>query len=88
MLSDAIAPRFALEQVADEPDRIDLFYQHRVDPDFPIEDAAGTVKDLIREGKVEHFGLSAAGAQSIRHAHTSAARRGAPERVLALVARA
>jgi aryl-alcohol dehydrogenase-like predicted oxidoreductase len=49
--------------------RIDLFYQHRVDPDVPIEDVAGTVKDLIREGKVEHFGLSEAGAQTIRRAH-------------------
>ena len=51
-------------------DRIDLFYQHRVDPDVPIEDVAGTVKDLIREGKVRHFGLSEAGAQTIRRAHT------------------
>ncbi|SAK88230.1 aldo/keto reductase [Caballeronia arationis] len=50
-------------------DRIDLFYQHRVDPNVPIEDVAGTVKDLIREGKVKHFGLSEAGAQSIRRAH-------------------
>jgi aryl-alcohol dehydrogenase-like predicted oxidoreductase len=50
-------------------DRIDLFYQHRVDPAVPIEDVAGTVKDLIREGKVKHFGLSEAGAQSIRRAH-------------------
>ena len=50
-------------------DRIDLFYQHRVDPDVPIEDVAGTVKDLIREGKVNHFGLSEAGAQTIRRAH-------------------
>ena len=49
-------------------DRIDLFYQHRVDPDVPIEDVAGTVKDLIREGKVKHFGLSEAGAQTIRRA--------------------
>src|SRR5213075_3135115 len=48
---------------------IDLFYQHRVDPDVPIEDVAGTVKDLIREGKVGHFGLSEAGAQTIRRAH-------------------
>jgi aryl-alcohol dehydrogenase-like predicted oxidoreductase len=48
---------------------IDLFYQHRVDPDVPIEDVAGTVKDLIREGKVKHFGLSEAGAQTIRRAH-------------------
>ena len=50
-------------------DRIDLFYQHRVDPNVPMEDVAGTVKDLIREGKVRHFGLSEAGVQSIRRAH-------------------
>ncbi len=50
-------------------DRIDLFYQHRVDPRVPIEDVAGAVKDLIREGKVKHFGLSEAGVQSIRRAH-------------------
>jgi len=50
-------------------DRIDLFYQHRVDPNVPIEDVAGTVRDLIREGKVRHFGLSEAGVQSIRLAH-------------------
>jgi len=50
-------------------DVIDLFYQHRVDPDVPIEDAAGAVKDLIREGKVRYFGLSEAGAQTIRRAH-------------------
>ena len=50
-------------------DAIDLLYQHRVDPDVPIEDVAGTVKDLIREGKVKHFGLSEAGAQTIRRAH-------------------
>jgi aryl-alcohol dehydrogenase-like predicted oxidoreductase len=48
---------------------LDLFYQHRVDPDIPIEDVAGAVKDLIREGKVKHFGLSEAGAQTIRRAH-------------------
>src|SRR5207245_7941089 len=48
---------------------IDLFYQHRVDPDVPIEDVAGAVKDLIQEGKVQHFGLSEAGAQTIRRAH-------------------
>lgn len=52
-----------------ETDRIDLFYQHRVDPAVPIEDTAGAVKDLIREGKVLHFGLSEAGASSIRRAH-------------------
>ena len=50
-------------------DRIDLFYQHRVDPNVPIEDVAGTVKDLIRVGKVKHFGLSEAGVQTIRRAH-------------------
>jgi len=48
---------------------IDLFYQHRVDPDVPIEDVAGTVKELIQEGKVKHFGLSEAGAETIRRAH-------------------
>jgi len=64
-----------IRQVADEAlqrlriDRIDLFYQHRVDPDVPMEDVAGTVKDLIAEGKVGHFGLSEAGAESIRRAH-------------------
>ncbi|MCP2005759.1 UNVERIFIED_ORG: aryl-alcohol dehydrogenase-like predicted oxidoreductase [Buttiauxella agrestis ATCC 33320] len=50
-------------------DVIDLLYQHRVDPDVPIEDVAGLVKDLIAEGKVKHFGLSEAGAQTIRRAH-------------------
>jgi aryl-alcohol dehydrogenase-like predicted oxidoreductase len=50
-------------------DVIDLFYQHRVDPNVPIEDVAGAVKDLIQEGKVRHFGLSEAGAQIIRRAH-------------------
>lgn len=50
-------------------DTIDLFYQHRVDPDVPIEDVAGTVKDLIAEGKVRHFGLSEPGAATIRKAH-------------------
>jgi aryl-alcohol dehydrogenase-like predicted oxidoreductase len=64
-----------IRQVADaalarlRTDRIDLLYQHRVDPDVPMEDVAGTVKDLIREGKVRHFGLSEAGVQSIRRAH-------------------
>jgi aryl-alcohol dehydrogenase-like predicted oxidoreductase len=48
---------------------IDLLYQHRVDPNVPIEDVAGTVKELIQQGKVKHFGMSEAGAQSIRHAH-------------------
>jgi aryl-alcohol dehydrogenase-like predicted oxidoreductase len=50
-------------------DAIDLFYQHRVDPDVPIEDVAGAVKDLIQEGKVKHFGLSEAAARTIRRAH-------------------
>ena len=64
-----------IRQVADaalkrlRTDRIDLFYQHRVDPAVPIEDVAGAVKDLIREGKVKHFGLSEAGVQTIRRAH-------------------
>jgi aryl-alcohol dehydrogenase-like predicted oxidoreductase len=64
-----------IRQVADaslkrlRTDRIDLFYQHRVDPNVPMEDVAGTVRDLIREGKVRHFGLSEAGAASIRRAH-------------------
>ena len=50
-------------------DHIDLFYQHRVDPDVPIEEVAGAVKDLIQEGKVRHFGLSEAGMQTLRRAH-------------------
>ena len=64
-----------IKQVADaslkrlNTDRIDLFYQHRVDPEVPIEDVAGAVKDLIQAGKVKHFGLSEAGAQTIRRAH-------------------
>jgi aryl-alcohol dehydrogenase-like predicted oxidoreductase len=64
-----------IKQVADaslkrlRTDVIDLFYQHRVDPNVPIEDVAGAVKDLIREGKVKHFGLSEAGVQTIRRAH-------------------
>jgi len=64
-----------IKQVADASlkrlrvDAIDLFYQHRVDPDVPIEDVAGAVRDLIREGKVKHFGLSEAGVQTIRRAH-------------------
>lgn len=64
-----------IRHVADEAlkrlrtDRIDLFYQHRVDPQVAIEEVAGTVKDLIREGKVKHFGLSEAGVDSIRRAH-------------------
>ena len=64
-----------IKQVADaslkrlRTDRIDLFYQHRVDPDVPIEDVAGAVKDLIQAGKAKHFGLSEAGVQTIRRAH-------------------
>jgi aryl-alcohol dehydrogenase-like predicted oxidoreductase len=64
-----------IKQVAEDSlkrlriDAIDLFYQHRVDPDVPIEDVAGAVKDLINEGKVKHFGLSEAGVQTIRRAH-------------------
>src|SRR4029079_16321681 len=64
-----------IRQVADtslkrlKTDRIDIFYQHRVDPNVPMEDVAGTVKDLIRAGKVKHFGLSEAGVDSIRRAH-------------------
>ncbi len=64
-----------VKQVADaslkrlKTDRIDLFYQHRVDPNAPIEDVAGAVKDLIQQGKVRHFGLSEAGARTIRRAH-------------------
>src|SRR6266853_4898829 len=64
-----------IRQVAEESlkrlqvDAIDLFYQHRVDPNVPIEDVAGTVKDLIAQGKVKHFGLSEAGASTIRRAH-------------------
>jgi len=50
-------------------DVIDLFYQHRVDPNVPIEDVAGALKELIQEGKVKHFGLSEAGVQTIRRAH-------------------
>jgi aryl-alcohol dehydrogenase-like predicted oxidoreductase len=64
-----------IRQVADESlarlktDHIDLLYQHRVDPNVPIEDVAATVKELIREGKVKHFGMSEAGVQTIRRAH-------------------
>ena len=64
-----------IKEVADaslkrlKTDRIDLFYQHRVDPNVPIEDVAGAVKNLIQAGKVKHFGLSEAGAQTIRRAH-------------------
>jgi len=64
-----------IQQVAEESlkrlriDAIDLFYQHRVDPDVPIEDVAGAVKDLVQQGKVKHFGLSEAGVKTIRRAH-------------------
>lgn len=64
-----------IRQVAEESlrrlgtDRIDLFYQHRVDPAVPIEDVAGTVRDLVAEGKVKHFGMSEAGVDSLRRAH-------------------
>jgi aryl-alcohol dehydrogenase-like predicted oxidoreductase len=64
-----------IKQVAEDSlkrlrvEAIDLFYQHRVDPNVPIEDVAGAVQDLIREGKVKHFGLSEAGVQTIRRAH-------------------
>src|SRR5207244_6619904 len=61
-VADASLKRLGIEM-------IDLFYQHRVDPDVPIEDVAGAVKDLIREGKVKHFGLSEPGVQTIRRAH-------------------
>ena len=65
-----------IKQVAEDSikrlkvDAIDLFYQHRVDPNVPIEDVAGAVKELIQEGKVKHFGLSEAGAKTIRRAHS------------------
>ena len=64
-----------IRQVADaalkrlKTDRIDLFYQHRVDTNVPMEDVAGAIKELIAQGKVKHFGLSEAGVQSIRRAH-------------------
>jgi aryl-alcohol dehydrogenase-like predicted oxidoreductase len=69
-------------------DAIDLLYQHRVDPAVPIEDVAGAVKDLIKEGKVKHFGLSEASARTIRRGECGAAGDGRSERILALVARA
>jgi aryl-alcohol dehydrogenase-like predicted oxidoreductase len=67
-------------------DTIDLLYQHRVDPNVPIEDVAGAVKDLIAAGKVRHFGLSEAGTGTIRRAHAVQPVTAVPERVLALVA--
>jgi aryl-alcohol dehydrogenase-like predicted oxidoreductase len=65
-------------------DAIDLFYQHRVDPDVPIEDVAGAVKDLIQEGKVKHFGLSEAGVQTIRRAHAVQPVTARAKRILAV----
>ena len=69
-------------------DAIDLFYQHRVDPNVPIEDVAGAVKDLIEEGKVKHFGLSEAGARDDSARARRATRRRGAERVLAVVSSA
>ncbi len=66
-------------------DVIDLFYQHRVDPNVPIEDVAGAVKDLIQEGKVKHFGLSEAGAQDDPARTRRPAGHCTPERILAVV---
>ena len=65
-------------------DVIDLFYQHRVDPNVPIEDVAGAVKDLIQEGKVKHFGLSEAGVQDHPPRTRSPAGHGSPERIFAV----
>ncbi len=65
-------------------ERIDLLYQHRVDPEVPIEDVAGTVKDLIQQGNVRHFGLSEASAQTIRRAHAVQPVAADPERILTL----
>ena len=69
-------------------DHIDLLYQHRVDPDVPIEEVAGAVKELIDAGKVRHFGLSEPGVQTIRRAHAVQPVTARAERVLAVVARA
>jgi hypothetical protein len=66
-------------------DAIDLLYQHRVDPDVPIEEVAGAVRDLIQQGKVKHFGLSEAGPQTIRRAHARSTCYGAAKRVLHVV---
>ena len=74
-MSFGLGPAVDKKEVAEaslkrlKTDVIDLFYQHRVDPNVPIEDVAGTVKDLIQQGKVKHFGLSEAGVQTIRRAH-------------------
>ena len=70
------------------PTVIDLLYQHRVDPEVPIEEVAGAVKELIQAGKVKHFGLSEAGVQTIRRAHAVQPVTAAAERILAVVARA
>ena len=67
---------------------IDLFYQHRVDPDVPIEDVAGAVKDLIREGKVKHFGLSEAGRANDPSRARSSAGDCAAKRIFAVVEKA
>jgi aryl-alcohol dehydrogenase-like predicted oxidoreductase len=67
LVGEALEPFRSLKRLRVEA--IDLFYQHRVDPDVPIEDVAGTVKELIQEGKVKHFGLSEASAETIRRAH-------------------
>ena len=83
-----------IKQVADaslkrlKTDVIDLFYQHRVDPDVPIEDVAGAVKDLIQQGKVKHFGLSEAGVEHHPARARRPARHRASKRVLAVVAEA
>ena len=71
-----------------QTDRIDLLYQHRVDPDVPIEDVAGAVKELIAEGKVKYFGMSEAAAKTIRRAHAVQAGRSAAKRVLDVVSQA
>ena len=80
-----------IKQVAEESLRrlkvevIDLFYQHRVDLDVPIEDVAGTVKELITQGKVKHFGLSEAGAQTIRRAHAVQPVAALPKRIFTVL---
>jgi aryl-alcohol dehydrogenase-like predicted oxidoreductase len=66
-------------------DAIDLFYQHRVDPEVPIEDVAGAVKELIKEGKVKHFGMSDAAVQTIRRAHAIQPVTAVQSEILALV---
>ena len=64
-------------------DRIDLYYQHRVDPSVPIEDVAGAIKELIKQGKVLHFGLSEASSKTIRRAHAVQSGNRGPDRILA-----